>query len=61
MTLMRKIALGISWLLGLALTAVSSTHALNYIGHPGSYLFFDSLLPISIIFGLLIFTLRELK
>ncbi len=61
MTLMRKVVLSVSWLLGLAVTAVSSTHALNYIGHPSSYFFFDSLLPITIIFGLLVVTFRELK
>jgi hypothetical protein len=58
---LRRIVLPVLWLLGLALTAISSGHALNYIGHPGSYFFFDSLLPILIIVGLLIITIRELK
>lgn len=58
---MRKIALPVIWLAGLAGAAISSGHALNYVGHPGSYFFFDSLLPILIILGLLIVTLREFK
>jgi hypothetical protein len=57
----RKIVLSVCWLLGLAFTAVSSGHALNYIGYPRSYFFFDSLLPLGIIFALLVVTFRELK
>jgi hypothetical protein len=51
----------VCWLIGLASAAVSSTHALIYIGHPRSYFFFDTLLPVAIIFGLLIATLREMR
>ena len=51
----------VCWLLGLAFAAVSSTHALNYIGHPRSYFFFDTLLPVALILGLLIATLRQMR
>ena len=49
------------WLIGLALAAVSATHALIYIGHPRSYFFFDTLIPVALIFGLLIATLRQMR
>jgi len=51
----------VCWLLGLASAAVSATHALIYIGHPHSYFFFDTLLPVALIFGLLIATLRQMR
>lgn len=51
----------VCWLIGLASAAVSSTHALIYIGHPRSYFFFDTLLPVALIFGLLIATLRQMR
>ena len=51
----------VCWLIGLAFAAVSSTHALNYIGHPRSYFFFDTLLPVSLILGLLVATLRQMR
>jgi len=51
----------VCWLLGLASAAVSATHALIYIGHPRSYFFFDTLLPVALIFGLLIATLRQMR
>ena len=38
-----------------------ATHALIYIGHPRSYFFFDTLLPVALIFGLLIATLRQMR
>lgn len=58
---MKTIVLPVCWLIGLAFAAVSSAHALNYIGHPRSYFFFDTLLPVTLILGLLVVTLRELK
>jgi hypothetical protein len=51
----------VCWLIGLASAAVSSTHALIYIGHPRSYFFFDTLLPVVLIFGLLVATLRQMR
>jgi hypothetical protein len=44
----KKLVLPVCWLIGLAVAAVSSTHALNYIGHPRSYFFFDTLLPVAL-------------
>jgi hypothetical protein len=55
------IVLLVCWLIGLAVAAVSSTHALNYIGHPRSYFFFDTLLPVALVLGLLITTLRQMR
>lgn len=51
----------VCWLIGLAFAAVSATHALNYIGHPRSYFFFDTLLPVTLILGLLVATLRQMR
>ena len=51
----------VCWLIGLAFAAVSTTHALNYIGHPRSYFFFDTLLPVTLILGLLVATLRQMR
>lgn len=51
----------VCWLIGLASAAVSSTHALIYVGHPRSYFFFDTLLPVALIFGLLVTTLRQMR
>jgi len=55
------IVLPVCWLIGLAFAAISSTHALNYIGHPTSYFFFDTLLPVALILGLLVATLRQMR
>ena len=57
----RMIGFIVCWLIGLAFAAVSSTHALNYVGHPRSYFFFDTLLPVTLILGLLIATLRQMR
>jgi hypothetical protein len=57
----RMIGFLVCWLIGLAFAAVSSTHALNYIGHPRSYFFFDTLLPVALILGLLVATLRQMR
>lgn len=55
------VLLFVCWLIGLALAAVSSTHALVYIGHPRLYFFFDTLLPLILILGLLVATLRQVR
>lgn len=57
----KMIVLPVCWLIGLAFAAVSSTHGLNYIGHPRSYFFFDTLLPVTLILGLLVATLRQMR
>ena len=55
------IVLLVCWLIGLAFAAVSATHALSYIGHPRSYFFFDTLLPVALVLGLLAATLRQMR
>ncbi len=57
----KMIVLSVCWLIGLAFAAVSATHALNYIGHARSYFFFDTLLPVTLILGLLVATLRQMR
>ena len=57
----KMIVLLVCWLIGLAFAAVSATHALNYIGHPRSYFYFDTLLPVALILGLLVVTLRQIR
>ena len=57
----KMIVLPVCWLIGLAFAAISSTHALIYIGHPRSYFFFDTLLPVALILGLLVATLRQMR
>jgi len=55
------IVLFVYWLIGLGFAGFSSTQALNYIDDPRSDLFFDPILPVVLIIGLLAVTLRQIR
>ncbi|MEW5974708.1 MAG: hypothetical protein AB1898_02765 [Acidobacteriota bacterium] len=55
----KRLRLFLTWSFGLALCTLSASHSYHYIGQSGRYFLFDSIIPILIILGLLLWTLRQ--